>query len=556
MKKKSSHQNPSDHHVEKNPHSTDLSAAIHWYNKGVSFQQQGRMDDAVQAYQQALSKNHRFAEAMNNLGNVLKDLGRCQEAIAQFKRALRLRPNDAMLLSNLGQALDKCDQNTQALLYLKKAVHADPRSAEAFLNLGNALRHHDPDQAIAAYRKALSINPKLAYAYNNLGALLEEQGHFDLAREALVAALRLKPTFGEAHRHLANLEPHAEITEHILAMEALMSDSTISSHDKLHIGFGLGKAYEDLGDYARAMDLFQRANRLTRASFSYSLDTDRRFVQRLIHSFDAERLAADPAAIWDETPIFIVGMPRSGTSLVEQILSSHPDVFGAGEQRYLPQALEARCPHLSGEDTARCLERLNRSGLTRIGHDYLKRLRSHDRRAKYITDKLPHNFLRIGLIRLALPKARIIHCTRDPVDTCLSIYKNYFITDHAYAYDQQELGHYYRLYKDLMAHWHAVAGNAIYDISYEDLVANPETQMRALLAFCGLDWDKACLAFHENQRRVATASSAQVRRPIYNSSVALWKHFESGLSELLAVLQAEGERVLGFQMLDPDSAAP
>lgn len=520
------------------PGPAQTDAAMRWYHQGLALQQRGRLVEAAQAYREAIKLKRRFAEAMTNLGNVLKDQGQWDEALDEYKRALKIYPRHAIVLNNVGHVLAHLGQDVLAVSYLRKAIQADPGYADAFVNLGNALRNSDEERAIAAFRKALAINPQLPEAYNNLGALLEEQGRFDEARDALLEALRLRPDFGEAHRHLANLERHGEVTDHIRSMQALMESAATSDHDKIHIGFGLGKACEDIGEYARAIEFFNQANRLKRHTFSYSLDSDRRYFEALMAIFDAARLAGESSGIEDETPIFIVGMPRSGTSLVEQILASHPRVFGAGELEYLPRALDARCAKFAGGDKIECLQRLSRLGLRRIGSDYLKQLRAHDRKARFIVDKLPHNFLHVGLIRLALPRARIVHCLRDPIDTCLSVYKNYFTGYHPYAYDQQELGGYYRLYRALMAHWQAATGDAFYTIRYEDLIADPAQQIRSLLEYCDLEWDDACLAFHRNKRRVSTASSAQVRRPIYSDSVALWRHYEGGLGELISALRA------------------
>jgi len=518
------------------PDGPQQQLAIEWYNRGLTLQQQGRLDDAAHAYRQAIQINPRFAEAINNLGNVLKDQGDWRAAIDAYRQALRIYPGHAMLLNNLGHALHRGGQSEQAIRSLKQALHVEPGYAEAWVNLGNALKDGDEQGAIAAYRKALQCNPDLPEAYNNLGALLEEQGQAEEARDALQRAVSLRSDFGEAHRHLANLTRFSDVTDHVRAMERLMASRDTRDHDKLHLGFALGKAYEDIGDYAKAMEYLSQANRLARQGFNYDLADDRAYFEALMASFDAHRLAGENSGIEDETPIFIVGMPRSGTSLVEQILASHPRVHGAGELAYLPRALQARCATLAGGDQLLCMQRLNRSGFRQIGNEYLKQLRSHDRAARFVTDKLPHNFLNVGLIRLVLPRARIIHCQRNPLDTCLSIYKNYFTGHHPYAYDQVELGRYYCLYQKLMAHWQAVAGNAVFNLRYEELVEDQEGQTRALLDYCGLEWDAACLSFAQNKRRVSTASSAQVRRPIYRDSVALWKRYEAGLDELIRTL--------------------
>lgn len=513
--------------------------AAAWYERGLQMHGLGQLEQALAAYQQAVQIDRRFGEAYNNLGNVLKDQGNWKDAFSAYKKALRVLPDHPMILSNIGHALLNDGQRALAVHFLEKAIKADPAFADAYVNLGNALRHSEPQRAIKAFRKALHINPQLPEAYNNLAALLEELGQNDEAAKALGDAIRLRPDFGEAHRHLANLERHTGVTGHVRQMAGLFDDPGTRDHDRVQLGFGLGKAYEEIGDHAEAMRYWKEANRLHRQGLAFSLQQQREYFQVIEEAFDATRLAGEGSGIADQTPIFILGMPRSGTSLVEQILASHPQVFGAGELEYLSKELDARCAALSAGGSGDCLSRLQPKDLRHIGSAYLKQLRTHDRQARFVTDKLPHNFLHIGLIRLALPGARIIHCVRDPVDTCLSIYKNYFTGHHPYAYDQSELGGYYRLYQRLMAHWRSVSGDAIHEVCYEQLIADQASQTRALLAYCDLPWDVHCLSFEKNRRRVATSSSAQVRRPIYADSVELWKRYQADLEDLLTALRSQ-----------------
>lgn len=510
--------------------------AAGWYERGLQWHAQGQLENAAMAYQRAVQIDRRFGEAYNNLGNVLKDQGDWGAAISAYKKALRIYPDHPMILSNTGHALLNDRQGALAAHFLEKAIKADPGFPDAYVNLGNALRHTDPQKAIKAFRKALELNPELPEAYNNLAALLEELGHDDQAKQALREAIRLRPVFGEAHRHLANLERHSEVTAHVRQMEALFNESTTAEHDRVQLGFGLGKAFEEIGDHARAMHYWKQANHLHRRGLQFSLSQQREEFKKLEQACSAERLAGENSGLADESPIFILGMPRSGTSLVEQILASHPGVFGAGELEYLSLALDAACGPSAAASHADCLSRLQPKDLRCIGTRYLKQLRTHDRQARFITDKLPHNFLYIGLIRLALPGARIIHCVREPVDNCLSIYKNFFTGDHPYAYDQAELGGYYRLYQEWMAHCQGLLGEAMYEVHYERLIADQASQTRALLDYCDLAWDDRCLAFQENRRRVATASSAQVRRPIYADSVELWRLYREDLGELVSAL--------------------
>jgi hypothetical protein len=300
----------------------------------------------------------------------------------------------------------------------------------------------------------------------------------------------------------------------------------------------LGKALADSGDYTEAFRYFLEGNRLKRATFAFkiarSAKTFRQIQERFSHRFFASR---KDFGCPDKTPIFILGMPRSGSTLIEQIVASHPDVYGAGELLFVREVMLANMPanHISMiAQSALCLDS---DRAAEIGSRYIERVREIEPDSRFITDKMPENFLLIGIIRLLLPNAKIIHSVRSPEDTCLSIFRAKFTGEHNYAYDLTELGQYYRLYSEMMSHWHGLFPGYIYDMHYEKLIENQEEESRKLLEFCGLPWSEQCLDFHNSSRTVQTSSSAQVRRPMYQSSVAGWKRYEQQLQSLLAVLK-------------------
>jgi hypothetical protein len=306
--------------------------------------------------------------------------------------------------------------------------------------------------------------------------------------------------------------------------------------ERAYLHFHLGHLYDRTGEYDRAFSHFRQGNNLVQSP--YDSDEHHRLVSSLIRAYDPASLATHPrATLPTEQPIFIVGMPRSGTTLVEQILTSHPRVYGAGELDDLSQ-IAAALPRTLGsaEPYPRCLDTLTQAQVDALAQQHLAKLAALSGNAPRVTDKMPLNFLNLGLIALLFPHARVIHCTRDPLDTCLSCYFCNFAGNLPYTYDLAHLGQFYKEYTRLMRHWKKVLPVRMREVSYEQLVADPEAQMRALVAFCGLDWDGNCLEFHNTERAVMTASDVQVRRPIYNSSVGLWRRYEKHLAPLLEAL--------------------
>jgi tetratricopeptide (TPR) repeat protein len=455
-------------------------------------------------FNKAIAQDPNYADAHSNLGNALRAIGSFDEAVAAYKRAIQINSGFAEAYYNLGSILIELNELDDAITNFNKTIEIDPRHKVAYIGLGNVLSDMgEIDKALASYRKVIEINPEHA----------------------------------EAYRFLSKNKKFSEYDDDIQAMESLYASEGISDEQKMHLAFGLGKAYEDLGEYEKSMEFILQATRLKRTSFDYSISEAEDLFSNIKETFSLE-FFADRKGMGnpDRTPIFILGMPRSGTSLVEQILASHPDVFGAGELNDLKNLTKEIPTADASRKFPESIINLDAEALENLGMEYIKRVRNHSEDSKYITDKMPHNFLRIGLIKAILPNARIIHCIRDPVDTCLSFFKNYFPSGHHYSYDMAELGQYYNLYLDLMAYWRRTLPGFIYDLSYESLVAEQEKQIMMLLDYCNLPWDNACLNFHKTRRKVKTASNAQVRRPIYKDSVKLWKRYEKQLEPLRAAI--------------------
>jgi len=507
-------------------------------NLGNALQLQGKNEEAISCFNAAITQDPDYADAHSNLGNALRELGRVEEAITSYKSAIKIAPDLADTYSNLGTILMELNEVDDAAINYKKAIEIDPGHIEAYNGLGNALSDKgEIEKAVASYYKTIELDPGYSEAYHGLGNALSDRGELVNAIALYRKAIEIEPGYIEAYSSLAKNKKFLEYDDDVRSMETLYAKERLSEKQKIRLAFSLGKVYEDLGKYEKAMEFIIEATRLERASFDYSIseaeDLFRDIKETFSLKFFSDRMTVGNA---DQTPIFILGMPRSGTSLVEQILASHPDVVGAGELNDLLDLILKLCATDSSRKFPAFISDLDSGLFNELGKKYIARIRNHSKAAKYITDKMPHNFLRIGFIKAILPNAKIIHLTRDPMDNCLSIFKNYLSRGHTYSNDMTELGQYYNLYLDLMEYWRNTLPDFIYDLSYEELVDDQEGQVRKLLEYCNLAWDDACLDFHKTRRVVKTASNAQVRRPIYKDSVKLWKRYEKQLQPLIKAI--------------------
>jgi tetratricopeptide (TPR) repeat protein len=495
----------------------------------------GRHAEAIAQFEKLLALAPDHADARFNLGKALYAADRPAEAVAQYEAALALRPGDAEALNNLGTALQALDRHDEAMIRFEQALALRPDLAMARNNLGNTLvalgRH---DAAIQQYEAALALRPDHADAASNLGEALKELGRIEAARAAFAQAIALAPRRADFHRRLAQVKTFAAGDAELAAMAALSGDAAaLLSEQRCELDFALAKAYADLGEHERSFHHLLAANAARRREIAYDEAATLALFERARAVFTPVLLrdragAGDPAA----TPVFIFGMPRSGTTLVEQILASHPQIFGAGELTLFGALATGE-----GDEFPEAVSSLSAAAYCELGRRYLSRLPAVAPSALRITDKTPANFLFAGLIHLALPQARLVHVRRDPVDTCVSCFSTLFARGHAYAYDLAELGRYYCAYAGVMAQWRRVMPPGVMlDIDYEDVVADLEESARRLVAHCGLAWDEACLAFHQNRRPVRTASAVQVRRPLYRDAVGRGRLYGPLLAPLRAAL--------------------
>ena len=489
----------------------------------------GRIDDALASHRRALEIEPDFAEAHSNLGNLWLELGRIEEALASQRRALEIDPNMAGAHNNLGNALRTLGKLEDAAASYHRALEINPRFVEACCNLGVTLRLQGRTaEAQASCRRALGINPQSAAALVALADASADIGQFAQAERLFKRAIAIQPDSPESWAGLARLRKMTVADVAWLAQAQRIAAKGLPPRHEICLRHAIGKYFDDVQDCEQAFVHFRRANELTslrRAKHDRARLTQT--VDDITRSWDRNRVNRHRNhGSESERPVFIVGMLRSGTSLAEQILASHPDVFGAGELTFWSAAWAA---HGMSPGNAEMSDSL----LCRLADDYLRSLLTLSGGALRVIDKMPTNFPFLGLIHAALPNARIIHMRRNPLDTCLSIYMQQFETAVSYANDLDDLAHYYGEYLRLMDHWRStLPANVILDVSYEGLVSDQEGWTRRMLEFIGLPWDSRCLDFHRTERTVLTASQWQVRQKLNASSIGRWRRYEKFLAPL------------------------
>lgn len=540
-------------------------------NLGNGLQALGRFEAAAERFEHALSLGPPTAPVLANLGGALAQLGRYPDAIERYEAALELQPELVEARRSLADALLEIGRPSDAYRHITEAAATGQTSVAVQVSLGNILhalgRGQDaiecfenilkvqPDfphvrcskanvmrqlgqveEAIEHYENALDQDPDYAEGHYNIGLAYQDLGEKDKALAAFRKAVTLDVNCGKAWLGISAVAKNAFDEEEVNTLLTLLQSADTASAERMGLAFALGKHFENSGRHEEAAAQYLQANSLKRAVFDYDVDKDLLAMNNLRSHFDADFLDKwRDTGFPDRKPIFIVGMPRSGTTLVEQILASHPKVFGAGELTLLARAIIETFPMPDGVDYTGVLDDASTEKFQTIATKYLGGLPNSD--SEYVTDKLPHNFLNVGMIRILFPNASIVHCRRDPRDTCFSIYKNLFgAHGHFYAYDLQELARYYVGYAALMDHWENVMPGKLHTVEYETLIDSQEQTTRDLLEACGLEWHPACLEFHKTRRPVATISASQVRQPMYRGSIGAWKSYEKMLQPLLEIL--------------------
>ncbi len=510
---------------------------------GLACHQQGELADAAEWYGRSLAVRPDNADTHFRRGMALMGLGRAEEAAGHFRETARLRPDSAEAWNNLGNVSFLQGKTVEAVRCYREAVRLRPGYAEACLNLGNALREDDHlAEGLRWYREALRLRPDYPKAHNNLAAALLETGDTREAEAHLRECLKHSPGSPKVLCTLAANGLYRDADPGPDELRARLADPRLSPGDAGQLHYTLAYLLDRAGRPDEAFAHYHESSRLRRgvareSGEAFDAAEHTRFVDRLIAVFTPDYFERVRGFGSDsEVPVFVVGMPRSGSSLVEQILSHHPDAAGVGELRDLPKVADALPASLgTAEPYPECVSRFDAAAARRLADVYLGRLCEIGGPARRVTDKMLVNFLHLGLVATLFARARVVHCKRDPLDTCVSSFFQIF-RGLSFTLDLGDLGHYYCDYERLMAHWRSVLPLPVLDVVYEELVADTEGVSRRLVEFCGLPWDDRCLRFYENPRAVRTVSKLQVRRPVYGSSVGRWRRYAAHLGPLRQAL--------------------
>ena len=495
------------------------------------------------SHKKANQLNPDDAEVFYNRGKVMCESGQFEMALKKFDKAIELKPDYFEAYSNSGVLLSGLGQFDKAIENFNQAIRLKPDLAVAYSNRGNALSESgQAEAALASYDEAVRLKPDYANAFFNRGNVQGGLGLFDEAVESYNEAIRLIPGYAEAYYNRSCLEEYSQVSDAELDfMERQIKRKDLAGPELKNYYFALANAYERSGDCKKHFALLLEGNQIRRREINFDIATEQDICAKIKTLFPEKTNDVKPPADAGGsslTPIFIVGMPRSGTSLVEQIIASHSQVYGAGELVRLRQIVGPiirTAVEMGGPDNNSIL----RNNIeNKIRSDYLGYLENMNRSEKFITDKMPLNFIFLGFILSAIPSAKIIHLKRNPMAVCWSIFKHNFAGDgNGYGYDMDELAEYYLLYHDLMEFWQTRFPDMIYHLDYEELTENQETETRKLLDYCGLDWQQRCLDFHTTKRDVKTASHVQVRKKMYQGSSSAWIKYEQLLQPLISKLE-------------------
>jgi Flp pilus assembly protein TadD len=502
-----------------------------------------KLVEARAAYLEALRLDPNLGLAHAHLGLVLQREGKLGDALTWLKQAVELEPKNAILWEHLGGLYEEREEPAEAIPCLDRAVALAPERAAPHLALGWALQEEGRTaEAHHQYRTAALLEPDSAAAQLNLGGLHEEKGELSEAEACFRTALQLQPAFALPHARLATLLRGKLPDVDRAALEERLGDPQLGPGPRARLLFALAHVLDARGEFARAAECLRRANALTaeldRGRREYVPADHERFVDGLVRVFGPEFFSRTAGlGPSDRRPVFVFGLPRSGTTLVEQVLASHPRIHGAGELRLARQSFEALPAALGrAEPPLDCVAHLNAPAIRQVAEPHLERLRAIDGgRAARTVDKMPDNYMYLGLLAALSPHAVFIHCRRDLRDVAVSCWMTDFRSIR-WATDPAHIASRFQQYRRLMDHWRALLPVPIHEVSYEETVADLEAVARRLIAACGLEWDPACLEFHRTRRPIRTASVVQVRQPVYTQSVARWKNYEHELAELFAAL--------------------
>jgi len=511
-------------------------------NLGNLFKAQGKIKEALKCYKKATQANSQFLEAWLNLGRTLCEIGNVDEGLTILNEYYKKFPDNPKVLSTLGEIFVNIGKWDEGEKLLRKSIVRMPDLLEARVNLSRVLFLKGyMKEVIEEIHSLISSFGGSAVDYSNLGNALAVLGKRDEAIQCYKTSIKLDPNYIPVYRHLAmvyHFKEGDEFCENYFELEKKIS-LIENLNFKIEALFALFKFYEDLGDYEKAFSYLKQGCDLKRSTVQFNIEGVEKSAEILIQVFNKDFIKSMQGyGCPTKVPVFIVGMPRSGTTLVEQILASHPEVHGAGELPFMDEAIKGlRIGNVVVKPPDDGVYLDVPQGFFEVGWRYLQKVRPLNTEALRITDKMPGNFTKIGIIALSLPEAKIIHCKRDPMDTCFSCYRTLFSHGHEWTYNLEELGRFYKVYRRIMEHWEEVLPEQFIEVEYEKLVENFQEEAKKIVTYCDLEWHPNCANFWKTERTVATASMMQVRKPIYKTSIGRWKKYEKFLEPLIKILE-------------------
>jgi len=520
-------------------HNSRNSVIAEEMSKAKEHQEAGRNENAEDIYRNILKENPDHIEAARLLAGIAMEHKKYRDAEIFLQRVVKNAPEYSRAWVDLVAAQREQNKFREALYSAKKLLKLDPSLSESYMVLASAEGVSGlHEQAINTYKKAVKLDPNRAGAMCSMAHHLKTLGKHEEAVDAYRKAIKIKPEHTESYWSLANLKTFSFKEEEITAMEDLLSNSDLPDAGRVHLFNALGLEYESRKNYDKAFENMSSCNVLRRKAETYDPVEFETTVEKLIELLPAKKIKASKMEEKVVTPIFVVGLPRSGSTLIEQILASHSLVEGTHELHELTLAMQSTRDKF--DITKRFPEAISffkYDHWKMLGEDYLSNTEKYRTDKLFFIDKNPNNFAFIGAIKLAIPNAKIINAKRHPLDSCYGSFKQLFASGQPFSYDLIELGEYYMEYQRIMDHWHKVCDGFILDVSYEEVVADLDQQVKRILEFCDLPFEEGCLHFHETERAIKTASSEQVRKPIYSSSVNLWRNYEDKLADLIEILE-------------------
>ena len=494
-----------------------------------------KYEDVITKSKKLIRKSPEYIILYNILGSAYQNVGSLNLAKQIFIKGYKMEPSNIAIMNNLANAYKNIgDIELSEELFLK-IIRIKPDYINAYINLGNLKRDENNfKEALKLYNKALKIDNKIPIVHYSLALAHQGLGDFGLAIEYAKKTVELDPTFTQADMLISQSTKYEDKNTHYKEMNLKVNNLKLNSNQRTNLLFSIAKANEDMGEIEKSFEYLDQGNKLRRKDLSFDLKQEINFfndIKKIFNKINIKNINKEISP--EKKIIFILGMPRSGTSLAEQIITSHSNVFGAGELPQLSRIVRNMLMINKTLSEERINELINdkifADQLRKVYYDYIKRFSANE---NYITDKAPLNFRWIGLIKILFPNSKIIHCSRNPKDNCLSLYKNFFEGGLDFSYDQNELGKYYNLYLDLMNFWNKFDPNSFYEAKYEEIINNPNKEIQKIIKFCDLPWEENCLKFYKNKTPIKTMSTAQARKPIYKSSVNSFEKFAPFLKDL------------------------